>query len=117
MSNKLDNLFNLTNYRDHPVNKDYRVFFHYNMDQADHFKSLLDKEGIEYEAYLEDEGDKKVMLFGVHRKNFRRALLQNELSYAALKKRFIPNSIIRNSILIITIGLILFALIGYIISQ
>ncbi len=117
MSTKVENLFNLTNYRDHPDNDSYKVFFHYNMDQANHFKSLLEKEGIQFESFLEEEEEKQVMLFGVHKRDFRKAMLQNDLSYAAFKKRFIPNSWLRNAILIVTIGLVLFALIGYIISN
>jgi len=116
MMDKAENLFNLTNYRDHPENKDYRVFFHYNMEQAEYFKSLLDQEAIEYEAFLDVDNKREVMLFGVHKRDFRKALLQNDMSYAKHKKRFIPNNVIRNTILIITLALFLFALIGYMLS-
>lgn len=62
MSSKIENLFNLTNYRDHPEDKDYIVFFHYNMEQANYFESLLKKEEIEYESFLE-EGSKNLLCF------------------------------------------------------
>lgn len=116
MSTKAENLFNLTNYRDHPENEDYKVFFHYNFEQAAYFESLLKEEGIEYESFLEKEAKREVMLFGIHKRDFRRALEKNDMSYAKFKKRFIPNTIIRNTILIVTLAIFLFALIGYILS-
>jgi hypothetical protein len=117
MISKTENLFNLTNYRDHPDNDNYKVFFHYNMEQGKHFQSLLDKEQIAYEFFLEEESKQTIMLFAVHKRDFRNALLQNDLSYAAFKKRFIPNSLLRNAILIITISFVLFAIIGYFMSH
>jgi len=117
MSDKIENLFNLTNYRDHPEDKDYIVFFHYNMDQANYFESLLKKEGIEFESFLEEEAKKPVMLFAIHKKRFRKALVQNELSYASFKKPFIPFKWLRYSLLIIIFILTLIALIGYIKSK
>lgn len=117
MGSKLDHLFNLTNYRDHPENGDYQVFFYYNMEQAKFFESLLNKEGIAYESILEEEGKRPVMLYGIHKREFRKALLQNDLSYASFKKRFISNKWLRNGVLIITLAFVLFALIGYLKSQ
>lgn len=117
MSTKVENLFNLTNYRDHPEEKDYRVFFYYNLEQAAFFEAQLVKEGIQYESFKEEESDKTVVLFGIHKRDFRKALIQNDLSFAAHKKPFISNKLIRYSILFITIALILFALIGYFISE
>jgi len=117
MSSKIENLFNLTNYRDHPENKDYKVFFYYNKEQADHFESLLIQEAINYESYYEKDSNKPIMLFGIHNREFRKAEKLNTLSYAAFKKSFIPNKWLRNAILIITFGLVLFALIGYLSSK
>lgn len=117
MSNKVENMFNLTNYRDHPENLDYKVFFFYNMEQARYFEAQLNKEEIPFESYLENESDKEVMLFGIHKRDFRKALLQNDLSFAAYKKPFIGNKLIRNTVLIITLGFILFALIGFFMSK
>lgn len=114
MSTKAENLFNLTNYRDHPDNKNYKVFFHYNMEQAEYFKTLLIEENIDFEAFLEKESKQDVMLFGIHKRDFRRALLQNEMSYAKYKKPFIQNKAIRYTVLFFTLILFIIALIGFI---
>ena len=117
MSSKAENLFNLTNYRDHPENKDYRVIFFYNMEQAEYFETMLRNENIEFESFLEKDAKKEVMLYGIHKRDFRKASVLNDASFASYKKKFISNSWLRNSILIITIGLVLFAVIGYFISN
>jgi hypothetical protein len=117
MSTKVENMFNLSNFREHPENKDYQVFFFYNMEQAHYFETQLLKENIAYESFLEKESKREMMLFAVHRRDFRRAVIQNDLSFAAFKKPFIPNSFLRYSVLIITIALILFALAGYFMSN
>lgn len=117
MSSKVENLFNLTNYRDHPENNNYKVIFYYNLEQANYFKSLLQKEGIEFESFLEKDSKKELMLFGIHKRDFTKSLVLNDASFAKYKKRFISNSWIRNAVLFITLGIVLFALIGYFLSK
>lgn len=117
MSSKVENLFNLTNYRDHPENKDFRVVFFYNLEQAKHFESLLNEENIAFESFLEKDAKKELMLYGIHKRDFRRASVLNDASFARYKKKFISNTWIRNSILIITIALVLFAVVGYFMSN
>ena len=36
-----EGLIKLTNHKDHPTNKAYKVFFFYKRDQADHFEKIL----------------------------------------------------------------------------
>ena len=117
MSTKVENMFNLTKFRDHPEDLDYKVFFFYNLEQANYFESQLQQEKINYESFLEKESEKELMLFGIHKRDFRRAQLINDLSFAAFKKPFIANKLIRNSILVITLAFVLFALIGFILSK
>ena len=116
MSSKVENLFNLTNYRDHPENKDYKVFFFYNFEQGDYFKQLLENEPLEHEVFIE-EGSKPIMLFGIRKRHFNQALDLNSLSYARFKKPFIANKWIRFAVLGFTIGAIIVAIIGYFLSS
>ena len=115
MSNKAENLFNLTNYRDHPENKDYKVFFFYNFEQGNYFKQLLEDESLEFEAFIEEEA-KPIMLFGIRKRHFNQALDLNSLSYARFKKPFIANKLIRFAVLGFTIIAITIAIIGYLLS-
>jgi hypothetical protein len=114
---KIENLFNLTNYKDHPEDENHVVFFFYNLEQAAYFENLLKKETIEFESFLDEDAKRSVMLYAIHRKYFRRALIQNDLSYAGFKRKFIPQIWLRYAVLLFTLGLTLFALIGYLKSH
>ena len=116
MSNKVENLFNLTNYRDHPENKDYLVFFFYNFEQGYYFQHLLNQNSLEHEMFIEEE-EKPVILFGIRKRHFKQALTLSDLSYAKFKKPFISNNWIRYAILGLTIAVVLFAIFGYFLSQ
>ena len=116
MSTKVENLFNLTNYRDHPENKDYKVFFFYNLEQGNYFKQLLEQEPLEYELFIEEEA-KPIMLFGIRKRHFKQARDLSDLSYAKFKKPFIGNKWIRFAVLGFTIGAIIIAIIGYFLSS
>lgn len=115
MSTKVENLFNLTNYRDHPENKDFKVFFFYNFEQGNYFKQLLENESLEFELFIEEEA-KPIMLFGIRKRYFNKALDLSNLSYARFKKPFIANKMIRFAVLGFTIIAIAIAIIGYFLS-
>jgi hypothetical protein len=115
MNSKVENLFNLTNYRDHPENKDYLVFFFYNFDQGYYFQHLLNQNAVDHEMFIEEE-EKPVILFGIRKRNFKQALALSDLSYAKFKKPFIANKWIRFSILGFTIIMVLIAIVGYFLS-
>ena len=115
MSSKVENLFNLTNYRDHPDNKDYVVFFFYNFEQGHFFQHLLNQNNLEHELFIEEE-EKPIMLFGIRRRHFKQALDLSNLSYVKFKKPFIANKWIRFAVLGFTVAMVLIAIIGYFIS-
>jgi hypothetical protein len=115
MSSKVENFFNLTNYRDHPEYKDYKIFFFYNFEQGNYFKQLLEDEQLEFELFIEEE-TKPIMLFGIRKRFFNQALDLNSLSYARFKKPFIANKLIRFAVLGFTIITITIAIIGYFLS-
>ena len=113
---RVDNLFNLTNYREHPEDKSYWIFFYYKMEQADYFEACLIEERIKYESFLEEETKRPVKLFAIHKHDFERANRLNEKSYAEYKTKFIPNKGLRYGLLIFVVALVIFALIGSLLS-
>jgi hypothetical protein len=115
MKNKVENLFNFTNYRDHPENKDYLVFFFYNFDQGYYFQHLLNQNAMEFEMFIEED-EKPIMLFGIRKRYFKQALALSDLSYARFKKPFISNKWLRYTILGFTVTAVLLAIVGYFIS-
>jgi 3-deoxy-D-manno-octulosonic-acid transferase len=116
MNSKVENLFNLTNYRDLPENKDYLVFFFYNFDQGYYFQHLLNQNAVDYEMFIEEE-EKPIMMFGVRKRHFKQVLALSDLSYARFKKPFIANMWIRYAILGFTVTVVLIAIIGYFLSS
>lgn len=104
-------LVNLTNYRDHPTNPSYMVFFFHRKEVADTFEELLLIHMVDFERAFEDEGRER-HLFGVRKLEFRAA---EKLNYEALgrhRNQFIPNRYLRIFVLLLTISLIMLALIG-----
>ena len=111
-----EELFNLVNYKEHPENSDFMVFFHYNFKQGYFFEHLLKQNHIDHELFIEDKVEKPVMLFGIRKRYFKKAEELNNLSYARFKKPFIPFKWLRVIILVITASAILFAIAGYFLS-
>lgn len=104
-------LVNLTNYRDHPTNPSYVVFFFNRKEVADTFEELLLINAIDFERAKEDEGRER-HLFGVRKVEFSAA---ERLNYDALgrhRNRFIPQKFLRMAILMFTLFLLILALIG-----
>lgn len=104
-------LVNLTNYRDHPTNPSYVVFFFHNKDAADSFEELLLINAVDFERAREDEGRER-HLFGVRKSEFRMA---EKLNYEAIgrhRQKFIGNRFLRMAVLFITFFVLLLAIIG-----
>lgn len=81
--------FNLTNYRDHPVNSYYTVFEFRIEDQARYFEELLAERNIKYEKADRDPEDDK-HFFAVKNSDRKQALKANYLVSARYRKPFLP---------------------------
>ena len=62
-----EGLIKLTNHKDHPTNKAYKVFFFYKRDQADHFEKILISKKIPFEKG--ERVSKRRSLFVWNKKN------------------------------------------------
>lgn len=102
-----------TNYFIHPGDNRYYVFSFQEEEHAHAFELRLSKESIPFERHLE----KDEHLFGVHRSHFKKALNANHLVYAKYRTKFIPVRGLRNAMLIVTLGSLILALIGFFSTQ
>jgi len=109
-------ILNFNNYEVHPVQKKYMVFFFSQVEAARHFEILLTKEKIYFEKDETDDKRKR-FVFGVKRRDFRKVSKLNDLTKGHHRERTISNRYFGTSILIITTLLIIFAIIGFIISK
>lgn len=103
---------NITNYNTHPENPNYTVFHFYREDMSVHFKSLLEKSEIPYE-YAEEEGERKLYLYGISNSYYSKTVRLNFETIGKFRERFIPNTVIAVSLIVIVGLMILFAIIGY----
>jgi len=100
--------FDLTNWRDHPTQKKYMVFFFDKADRADHFESLLKAESIWYERHTDERE-----WFAVLKSNQDRVKRLNHLTIGKYRQRFIPNSVFRYFVLILSFIVLALAIIGF----
>jgi hypothetical protein len=102
-----------TNYFIHPGDNRYYVFSFGEEEHADAFQARLNNASTPFERHFEDEE----WLFGVHRDYFKKALNSNHLVYAQYRTKFIPVRGLRNAMLLITLGALILAIIGFFSTQ
>lgn len=90
-------------------------FFH--EPHADHFEELLKGRQVDYERHLDEEGEEPITLFGIEKRYVDVADNCNYLTHAKFRKPMIPYKGLKWAMLIITIGMVTLALIGYFKSQ
>jgi len=111
MSN-LEVRMNITNYNTHPENPNYTVFHFYREDMSLHFKNLLEKNNVPFE-YAEEEGERKLFLYGISNSYYSQTVRLNFETIGKHRERFIPNTFIAVSLIVVVALLILIAVIGY----
>lgn len=104
------------NYKDHPSNRNKRVFFFQEAEWADHFEILLNENQIIFEKQIDEDGDKKIY-FGVSLKDFEQAKQLNFLTIGKFRKPFIPDQYLRYFVIFISIFILALAFIGAYLSN
>jgi len=107
----------LTNYYDHPEHQLYVVFQFYEAVHADEFEQMIIVEQIEFERYFDQEGKRPRHLFGIHKRYNQKAMHCNNMLHAKHRMKFIPNAWLRYVVLIVTLGMLIVALVGYFLSR
>lgn len=107
----------LVNYVDHPTNKDYRVFNFNTKREADLFEKKLTEKKIWFERDEEEHENSILYLFAVLDRQFGKAQDANFMVSAETRKNIIPSAFFRYSLILFFLGIVTFAVIGYIKSQ
>ncbi|MFN3916690.1 MAG: hypothetical protein ACK4K0_03010 [Flavobacteriales bacterium] len=108
-----EGLIKITNYRDHPENNIYKVFFFYRPDMATYFEALLIEHKISYQKDTEENGDKSYTLFAVRKNDLKLAMRLNYLTMGKYRKPFIGNTAFKVILLFFTLLVVAIALVGY----
>ncbi len=103
----------LVNYIDHPTDKKFKVFNFNTKREADLFKKILEERKIFFEMDEEEHEEEMMYLFAVNQRDFEKAQSANYDVSAQTRKNIIPHAFMRYSLLIIVLGLFIFALYGY----
>lgn len=103
------------NYKKHPSDTRYMVFRFKNHDMAAFFKDEMTNQKIWFEEGEEVlKSEKKVILFGVHNTDYKKAQKINYLASAKYRSPFIENKPLRILLLSFFFILVAFAIFGII---
>ncbi len=111
----VDNIVDLglVNYVQHPSNPEYIVYRFVDPERAASFEKELEDQSIWFEKDIENKREKEYILFGVHSRDFKRTDKINFKVEGKHKKPLIPFKGFRYFILILGLGLLILAIIGY----
>ncbi len=109
----MDHLFDLTNYRIHPTDKSFNVYHFTKAEQADYFETLLIEYKLYFERHDEMKGDRMVYYFGIKRTEEKVSNQLNNLTQGRYRRKFIPDHRLRTFIMIISLGVLLLAIVGF----
>lgn len=115
MSNPVDHTIDLgfVNYVQHPENPDYIVFRFSDHNRGLDFERALIEQNIWFEKGEELKRNKVILLYGIHRTDYKKVEKINYQVEARHKKPAIPWKGVRYSVLIITLAAIILASVGY----
>tara|TARA_Y100000589_G_scaffold328039_1_gene371187 strand:- start:9790 stop:10146 length:357 start_codon:yes stop_codon:yes gene_type:complete len=109
----LENILNITNYREHPTRPGYTVFHFFDDKQANDFKKLLEENTIWFESDVDKKDGKTIYLFGVRNSDLKKAVNLNYLVIGKYRKPFIPNLYFKWFVVVLGVLLVVAAVIGY----
>ncbi|MGV6861612.1 MAG: hypothetical protein ACWA41_07555 [Putridiphycobacter sp.] len=120
----------LVNYKDHPTDNRFKIFNFNSLDEANYFETLILDKRIKFEKDTEEVENKSTInlvpsngemmtmyLFAVDQRDFEKAQQANFLVSAKFRKPTINNKFIKWTLLLVFLGSLIFALIGYFISN
>lgn len=115
MDNPVDHNLDLgfVNFVQHPQNSNYVVFRFADEGRANTFGQELEKKNIWFEKDKEGKRNKEYTLFGIHKNDFKKAQTINFSVESKHKKPLIPFKGLRYTVLIIGMGALLLAVLGY----
>ena len=117
MDNIDEGMIKLTNHKDHPTNKAYKIFFFYKKNQADYFKSKLEEEAIFFE-YDEDVNKKgNIFLFGIRKTDNLKVSELNYITLGNFRDPFIKQKWAQYLVILLSLFILIFAIISFFKNQ
>ena len=108
-----DGLLQVTNHRDHPTNKAYKVFFFRKREEADYFEKLILEKNIKYEKGSEDTEKGLLYLFGIRKTDLRTVIRLNYIAIGKYRNPIFSNPSVKYILIGFLIITTLFIIISY----
>jgi hypothetical protein len=115
MDNPVDHPLDLgfVNYVQHPTDKNYVVFRYTDVQRANDFRAGLIEAKITFEEGEGEMRTKTAFLFGVHKRDYKKAQALNYKVEGKNKKFIIPNKYIRSFVVIFGLSVLTLAIVGH----
>ncbi|MFL2571344.1 MAG: hypothetical protein ACJ0QL_05665 [Parvicellaceae bacterium] len=107
----------VTNHKEHPTNKAYKVFFFYTKQESLYFKSLLEESQIFFEQGSDQTKKGDIFLFGIRKTDLNKVSKINYETLGKFRKPIFANKKLQFFILGLGLFILLITLISYIVSQ
>jgi len=108
-----DGLLQVTNHRDHPTNKAYKVFFFRKKEEADYFEKLILEKNIKYEKGSEDTEKGPLYLFGIRKTDLRTVIRLNYIAIGKYRNPIFSNPCVKYILIVFLIITSLSIIISY----
>jgi len=118
MSDEEEGFFQLTNYKTHPENNMYRVFFFVEKERADYFENLLKEKEISFEVDEDVHKGNPIYYYGVHKRDMKETLNCNFLTVGAFRKPLLgANKWVRYIMVVFFLMFLALAIVGWAMSD
>lgn len=101
----------------HPERRGYEVYHFHKIEEADFFEDLLKKKNLFYERAEDQIKDTTIYLFGVKSDDMDAVDSANYLTKGTFRKNMVSDKFLRYLLVILGLGLIGFAFLGYYLSN
>jgi len=105
--------FDFTNWREHPSDNRYEVFFYKTKKEGDYFEQLLITSKVVYEAYTDEEEEKYKYYYATKKIDSKQVIKLNHLTIGQFRSRFIANHFLRYALVIVMLVIMTLAVVGY----
>ena len=102
-----------TNWRDHPSDNRYVIFFFKTVEESAFFKDLLTKNKIWFEENYDEDEPTFHYYFAVNKTNSSEVIKLNHLTIGSYRTPFIANNYLRYGLVIMMLIVMSLAIIGF----
>tara|TARA_B100001939_G_C16864258_1_gene583312 strand:- start:296 stop:658 length:363 start_codon:yes stop_codon:yes gene_type:complete len=108
-----EGLLQVTNHRDHPTNKAYKVFFFRKKEEADYFEILIAEKNIKFEKGSEETEKGKLYLYGIRKTDLQTVIKLNYIAIGKYRNPIFSNPSVKYILFAFIVVMIIFIAISY----